>query len=94
MTDVAVRLEIRGFRVRATAISAHGRAVVRSIAEALAPFVLDAGATVRLYTGCGEPSDSSLYWCMQGSAVWNNDGDTVFLLDANGNIVVSRQYSA
>ena len=59
-----------------------------------AGFVLDAGATVRLYTGCGEPSDSSLYWCMQGSAVWNNDGDTVFLLDANGNIVVSRQYSA
>lgn len=57
-------------------------------------YVLDAGATVRLHTGCGEPTDSSLYWCMQGSAVWNNDGDTVFLLDANGNIVVSRQYSS
>lgn len=57
-------------------------------------FVLGAGATVRLHTGCGETNDSSLYWCMQGSAVWNNDGDTVFLLDASGNIVMSKQYSS
>ena len=36
VTDVAVRLELRGARVRATATSVHGSAVVRSIAEALA----------------------------------------------------------
>jgi len=57
-------------------------------------FMLDAGATVRLHTGCGEPSASDLYWCISGSAVWNNDGDTVFVLDVNGNIVVSRSYSS
>ena len=55
-------------------------------------FILAAGAKVRLHTGCGEASDTDLYWCVSGSAVWNNDGDTVFVLDANGNIVVSRNY--
>ena len=55
-------------------------------------FVLDAGATVRLHTGCGSPSDSALFWCMQASTVWNNDGDTVFVQDASGNIVASRSY--
>lgn len=55
-------------------------------------FVLGAGATVRLHTGCGVSSESSLFWCMQASTVWNNDGDTVFVQDANGNIVVSRSY--
>jgi len=55
-------------------------------------FVLDPGATVRLHTGCGTPSDRALYWCMQASTVWNNDSDTVFVQDTSGNIVVSRSY--
>lgn len=55
-------------------------------------FSLGAGATVRLHTGCGEDNASSLYWCNQGSAVWNNGGDTVFVLDPSGNIVVSESY--
>ena len=55
-------------------------------------FVLAAGATVRLHTGCGSPSDSALFWCMQASTVWNNDGDTVFVQDSSGNIVASRSY--
>jgi hypothetical protein len=46
---------------------------------------------VRLYTGCGAASVSALYWCNDG-AVWNNDGDTVFVLDPSGNIVTSRPY--
>jgi micrococcal nuclease len=55
-------------------------------------FVLDAGATVRLHTGCGTSSSSALFWCMQTSTVWNNDGDTVFVQDTSGNIVASRSY--
>lgn len=55
-------------------------------------FTLGAGATVRLHTGCGEDTASALYWCNQGSAVWNNGGDTVFVLDPSGNIVVSESY--
>jgi len=31
-------------------------------------------------------------YCCNGSAVWNNDGDTAFILDDAGNIVDSRSY--
>ena len=55
-------------------------------------FSLAEGQTVRLHTGCGEDTASSLHWCNQGSAVWNNSGDTVFVLDPNGNVVVSESY--
>lgn len=58
-------------------------------------FVLAPGSTVRLHTGCGDDTASLLYWCNQGSAVWNNSGgDTVFLLDPNGNIAVSERYES
>jgi competence protein ComEC len=48
-------------------------------------FTLPAGATVTLRTGCGDDSRDELFWCTVGSAVWNNDGDTAFLLDPQGN---------
>ena len=53
-------------------------------------FVLQAGASVTVRTGCGTDSATDLHWCNQGSAVWNNSGDTAFLLDPSGNIVDSR----
>lgn len=53
-------------------------------------FVLEAGARVTVRTGCGTDTATDLYWCVGGSAVWNNDGDTAFLLDPAGNIVSSR----
>lgn len=60
-----------------------------------AGFVLGPGATVRLHTGCGDDTSASLYWCNQGSAVWNNSGgDTVFLLDPRGNIAASERYES
>ena len=55
-------------------------------------FMLPAGTTVRLYTGCGDDTDTSLYWCNTRSAVWNNSGDTVFILDPSGNIINSKSY--
>jgi micrococcal nuclease len=48
-------------------------------------FVLAPGEGVTVYTGCGDDFDKDLYWCEKGSAVWNNDGDTAFLTDPNGN---------
>ena len=57
-----------------------------------AGFVLTPGASVRLRTGCGVDGTADLYWCESGSAVWNNAGDTVFVLDPNGNIVTTRSY--
>ena len=45
---------------------------------------LDVGATVRVFTGCGDDSATQLFWCNSGSAIWNNDGDTATLLDSGG----------
>jgi micrococcal nuclease len=51
--------------------------------------VLDVGTKVIVFTGCdvdtGSPSSAALFWCEDG-AVWNNGGDTAFLLDPEGNI--------
>jgi micrococcal nuclease len=54
-------------------------------------FVLAPQATVRVRTGCGLDDNETLYWC-NGSAVWNNTGDTAFLLDPNGNIAFFYEY--
>jgi endonuclease YncB( thermonuclease family) len=50
------------------------------------------GASVTLFSGCGPDDESNRYWCVSGSAVWNNSGDTVFLRDPNGNIVTLLSY--
>lgn len=55
-------------------------------------FVLAPAATVTLRTGCGADSTTDLFWCVSGSAVWNNGGDTVFLLDPAGNVAVVLSY--
>lgn len=54
--------------------------------------VLEPGDGVTLFSGCGPDDDTSRFWCVSGSAVWNNSGDTVFLRDPQGNIVVSMSY--
>lgn len=53
---------------------------------------LQPGATVLVYTGCGQDTATALYWCKSDSAVWNNSGDTGFLLDPRGNLVWSYAY--
>lgn len=55
-------------------------------------FRLDGGDSVRVRTGCGKDDDVNLHWCRRGSAVWNNDGDTAYLLDPRGAIVARRTY--
>jgi len=50
------------------------------------------GSSVTLYTGCGVDSLRERFWCNRDSAIWNNDGDVVRLLDAVGNEVVSHRY--
>jgi micrococcal nuclease len=54
-------------------------------------FTLEPGAEVRVFTGCGTDTATEFYWC-NDSAVWNNDGDTAFILDSSGNIVDSEGY--
>lgn len=54
-------------------------------------FTLASGATVRLHTGAGANTQADLYWG-SSSAIWNNDGDTVYLWDAAGNRVDEYLY--
>jgi micrococcal nuclease len=48
-------------------------------------FTLEPSQTVTIHSGCGDDSDTALFWCSVGSAIWNNDGDTAFLIDPSGN---------
>ena len=43
------------------------------------------GAFIVVLTGCGTTTDDEFYWC-NTSPVWDNAGDTAFLLDHDGNI--------
>jgi micrococcal nuclease len=52
---------------------------------------LDPGERVTLHTGSGTDSGESVYWGRSG-AVWNNDGDTVTVRDADGDVVARRSY--
>jgi len=49
-------------------------------------FSLPPGAEVSLHTGEGSDNATALYWGRK-TAVWNNDGDTATLADANGTVV-------
>lgn len=53
--------------------------------------VFQAGQTFTLHTGSGADDQTHLYWG-SGSAIWNNDGDTVKVLDPEGHVVVSKGY--
>jgi len=54
-------------------------------------FVLEPGATVTVYTGCGTDTEEKLFWCSR-RAIWNNDGDTLFLRDSTGKLVLEYSY--
>ena len=44
-------------------------------------FTLASRESVTIRTGCGDDFGTGLFWCSVGAPVWNNDGDTAFLLD-------------
>ncbi|MGB9749622.1 MAG: thermonuclease family protein [Caldisericia bacterium] len=54
-------------------------------------FILNSEEIVKIYSGCGENSPYSLYWCSP-NAIWNNDTDTAFLYDSNGNLIDTYIY--
>ena len=55
-------------------------------------FELAASETVTLHTGSGTSTPSELYWG-SGSPIWNNDGDTVIVTNANGERVLAEPYT-
>lgn len=60
-------------------------------------FILESGTMVTLYTGCGTNTNTQLYWCSSGyscNAIWNNNGgDTLYLRNSDGELVLSYSYS-
>ncbi len=56
------------------------------------PLELAPRATVTIYSGCGNDTTSELFWCNRGSAIWNNSGDTAYLIDPSGNTLTSFGY--
>ncbi len=59
-------------------------------------FVLQSEKTVTLYTGCGTNTQTQLYWCSSGyscNAIWNNGGDTLYLRNSNGELVLNYPYT-
>ena len=58
-------------------------------------FTLGGGDRITLYTGSGTNSQTRLYWDNSGyqcNAVWNNKGDTLYLRDSTGSIVLTYGY--
>ncbi|MDH7486334.1 MAG: lamin tail domain-containing protein [Anaerolineae bacterium] len=55
-------------------------------------FVLQAGQSVRLHSGEGgtDSPPTDIYWTEK--TVWRNDGETVYLRDAAGNLVAEYTY--
>lgn len=54
-------------------------------------FVLEAKAAVTLRTGVGRNTESELFWGSRNS-IWNNDGDTIFMRDTEGQLALSLIY--
>jgi competence protein ComEC len=54
-------------------------------------FTLPAGTAVTVRTGSGEDTEQELYWGSE-HAIWDNTGDSVFLYDNNGTLVLKESY--
>jgi micrococcal nuclease len=54
--------------------------------------VFNKGDVVKLHSGEGHDTQTDLYWGASGAAIWNNDGDTVKVLDPQDQIVESYTY--
>ena len=52
-------------------------------------YTLKSKATVTLYTGKGKNTATNLYWG-RVAHVWNNEGDTAYLYNAQGKLVSSK----
>lgn len=48
--------------------------------------------TVVLHTGQGQDGDEHVYWGRR-APVWDNDGDTIYFYDPDGNLLVEESYS-
>ncbi len=59
-------------------------------------FTFSGNSRFTLYSGQGKNTNTELYWGRtqgQYAAIWNNDGDTLFLRDSAGNLVLTESYT-
>jgi micrococcal nuclease len=52
-------------------------------------FELETKAEVTLYSGSGKNTNSKIFWNSKYS-IWNNDGDTLYLRDKDGNLILAK----
>lgn len=57
-------------------------------------FALEGNKMLIVYSGCGQDSESKLYWqCPEGRySIWNNSSDHAFLYNEKGDLVSDYQY--
>jgi micrococcal nuclease len=55
-------------------------------------FILNVDTTVKIRSGCGDDSSVDLYWCKSDTAVWNNDGDCLYLSNDSGELQIEYCY--
>lgn len=55
------------------------------------PFILESTWQVTLHSGFGEDSVHDLFW-NSSNAIWNNSGDTLFLRNWQGELVLYKSY--
>ncbi len=65
--------------------------------DAFPEFELSSQGSVTLHTGSGTNTHTDFYWGrsggQSGAAVWNNNGDTLYMRDKEGNLVISYTYN-
>ena len=54
-------------------------------------FLLPGHTSIKIFTGSGMDTESSLYWGWKG-AIWNNDGDRAYLRNADGLLTDEHSY--
>ncbi len=56
--------------------------------------VISSGSKIKIHSGCGTDNSTDLYWCPSKSckSIWNNNGDTLYLLDENGEMILNYNY--
>lgn len=52
---------------------------------------LDSNASLTLHTGSGTDTETDVYWG-SNRPIWNNDGDTIIVQNASGDIVAQTSY--
>ncbi len=83
VNDGAAPIQMDGWQLRDASVAHRYRFPVLE---------LEPGDSLTVFSGCGSDTGTELFWCNTRSAVWNNGGDTAYLIDPSGNVATSFTY--